>query len=233
MKNMRKNIITALAMILVAVISVSATLAYMTAESGTVTNTFTIGGIKITLDETKVDPATGEIGTNTARVASNDYPFAPGATYDKDPRVTNTGDDNAWVAVTLTFNKAQHDALKAALGATNVLGMFNIQSGWNYNATPVDNTVDDGNGNVTTYTTYTFMYTAAAVESGAHQILFTTVTIPAGLNIQNANGEKFEAWSSDKFVLDLNAYACQSDNVSVEDAADELKNVFGIDAKAS
>lgn len=223
MKNMRKNIITALAMILVAVISVSATLAYMTAKSGTVTNTFTIGGVKITLDETKVDSATGKIGNNTERVAKNDYPFAPGATYDKDPKVTNTGEDKAWIAVTLTFNKAQHDALKAALGATNVLGMFDIKSGWKYNATPVDNG---------TKTTYTFMYTAAAVESGAEQILFTKVTIPAGLNVQDTSGNMKTEWSTN-FVLDLNAYACQAENVTATQAATELNRVFSINATAS
>lgn len=223
MKNMRKNIITALAMILVAVISVSATLAYMTAQSGTVTNTFTIGGIKITLDETKVNSATGKIGNNTERVASNDYPFAPGATYDKDPRVTNTGKDNAWVAVTLTFNTAQHDALKAALGAANVLGMFNIQSGWKYNTTPVVSG---------TKTTYTFMYTTAAVAPGAHQILFTTVTIPANLNVQDTSGNMKTEWSTN-LVLELNAYACQADNVTTAQAAAELNSVFTIDAKAS
>lgn len=222
MKNMRKNIIMAVAMILVAVISVSATLAYMTAKSNTVTNTFTIGGIKITLDESPVD-ANGK-KTNGNRVTSNDYPFAPGAEYDKDPRVTNTGKDNAWVAVTLTFNTAQHDALEAALGASNnVLDMFDIQDGWAYIVAP------DVNGNETTYT---FMYAAAPVAAGAHQTLFNTVTIPANLNIQDASGNMLSAWNTN-FVLELNAYACQADNVTAAQAATELNTVFGISAEAS
>jgi len=62
--------------------SVFGTLAYLTATD-TVTNTFTVGKVQITLDEAPVD-ANGET-TDGDRVKKNNYHLLPGHEYDKDP----------------------------------------------------------------------------------------------------------------------------------------------------
>ena len=85
----KRNVMTmALSLAMVGVIAVGGTLAYLTAKSGPVTNTF-IGsvGIEMTLDEAKVD-ANGQALPAESRVQSNSYTdILPETDYDKDPTV--------------------------------------------------------------------------------------------------------------------------------------------------
>lgn len=69
---------------LVAIAVVGATLAYFT-DTKTATNTFTMGDVKIKLDEANVNNPEGD------RVTSNEYNVYPGAVVTKDPIVHNTG----------------------------------------------------------------------------------------------------------------------------------------------
>ncbi len=70
--------------VLLVCISVGATLAYLTAED-TVTNTFTVGDVAITLDETDVN--LDGVKDGDTRVDANKYKLMPGHTYTKDPIV--------------------------------------------------------------------------------------------------------------------------------------------------
>ena len=87
MKKTRKILAMAACAILLVCISVGATVAYLT-STDEVKNTFTVGNIKITLDEAKVD-GDGKALTGAAaeRVKKNDYHLFPGHVYDKDPIV--------------------------------------------------------------------------------------------------------------------------------------------------
>ena len=69
---------------LVAIAVVGASLAYFT-DTKTATNTFTMGDVKIKLDETNVIDPEGD------RVTSNAYDVYPGAVVTKDPIVHNVG----------------------------------------------------------------------------------------------------------------------------------------------
>lgn len=82
--------------------SVMGTMAYLTSKPDTVTNTFTIGKVEITLDEAKVNadgkPVKSVNGQDTVvnladadRVTSNSYNLIPGYAYTKDPTVTVKG----------------------------------------------------------------------------------------------------------------------------------------------
>ena len=51
---MKKTLTIVMAMVLVAAVAVTGTLAYMSTQSGAVTNTFTFGNMSITLDESEV-----------------------------------------------------------------------------------------------------------------------------------------------------------------------------------
>lgn len=77
-----KAILLALCAVLLVAASVMGTLAYLT-STDTVTNTFTVGKVEITLDETDVD-INGVKDGNT-RVKENDYKLMPGHEYVKDP----------------------------------------------------------------------------------------------------------------------------------------------------
>ena len=60
-------------------LGIGGTVAWLTAQTQSVVNTFTIGDINIELDETK-----GTLGADNTR----DFKFIPGATLEKDPKVT-------------------------------------------------------------------------------------------------------------------------------------------------
>lgn len=93
-------------MILVCIISVAATtFAYLHNASEIVENTFTIGKIKLSLDEAKVnihgkpiDYSGQEVDLKYApRVLGNEYKLIPGKTYVKDPTVRVSDDSEACV----------------------------------------------------------------------------------------------------------------------------------------
>lgn len=87
---MKKKILVTLSVIACALLlvvgSVAGTLAYLTATAS-VENTFTVGQVKITLLESKLndDGKTVDAGT---KVSTNEYHLLPSETYQKDPAVT-------------------------------------------------------------------------------------------------------------------------------------------------
>ena len=95
MKNNRKNKrrraeMKALAVVLTVMLmvgcGVGGTLAWLTANTTTVTNTFTVGDIDIKLDESELE-TTGELNT-ASRKTENTYKILPGTSQPKDPVVT-------------------------------------------------------------------------------------------------------------------------------------------------
>ena len=85
MKKTRKILAMAACAILLVCISVGATVAYLT-STDTVTNTFTVGKVEITLDEAKVTEEGVEV-PKADRVQKNEYKLLPGHTYTKDPTI--------------------------------------------------------------------------------------------------------------------------------------------------
>lgn len=101
----RKILVSLAALALVAALSVAGTLAYLT-STDTAENTFTVGKVKITLDEAKVT-TDGAPVEGAARVKENEYHLLPGHTYTKDPTVTvEKGSDASYVRMKVTFNNA-------------------------------------------------------------------------------------------------------------------------------
>lgn len=100
MKTKSKALLLTLCAVLLVAASVLGTMAYLT-STDTVTNTFTVGKVKIKLDETDVtDP-------NGPRVKANSYKLMPGTTYTKDPTVTVLkGSEESYVRMKVTFNNA-------------------------------------------------------------------------------------------------------------------------------
>ena len=77
MKTARKVLILALCAVLLVSATIMGTMAYLTSQAKVV-NTFTVGSVAITLDETDVDGSAG-------RDTKNAYKLLPGHTYTKDP----------------------------------------------------------------------------------------------------------------------------------------------------
>lgn len=100
MKKTRKILAMAACAILLVCISVGATVAYLT-STDTVTNTFTVGKVAITLDEAKTnDNGDGTVVADAARVKKNSYKLMPGHEYTKDPTIhVATGSENCYLFV--------------------------------------------------------------------------------------------------------------------------------------
>lgn len=81
MKKTRKALLLSLCAVMLVTASVLGTMAYLT-STDEVVNTFTVGNVAITLDETDVDNSTP--GDND-RDQANHYKLMPGHTYQKDP----------------------------------------------------------------------------------------------------------------------------------------------------
>lgn len=111
----KKKIITFALVAVIAVTAIAgASLAYFT-DTKTATNTFTMGNVKIALDEAPVDEA-GK-ATDGDRVTSNEYGIDaafPGAVLDKDPTVHNTGKNPAYIRAVVTVENGM-----------NWLGLYN------------------------------------------------------------------------------------------------------------
>ena len=119
MKNskLRRALLLLACAVLLVSLSVGATLAYLTAQTDTIRNTFAVGNVSFDktlgdgIDEGKVYEHTDDTVTDdkrgthvedyeTNRVTSNTYKLVPSKTYDKDPivRMSDTSED-AWLFV--------------------------------------------------------------------------------------------------------------------------------------
>lgn len=79
---MKKKLTLVVSLLLVMALSIGGTLAFLTAQTDAVTNTFTVGNITITLAETK----------------GNSFKIVPGATVEKDPLITvKSGSEKCYV----------------------------------------------------------------------------------------------------------------------------------------
>ena len=96
MKTKSKALLMTLCAVLLVAASVLGTMAYLTSQDS-VTNTFSIGKINITLDEKDVDEST----PGADRDKANAYHLLPGQTYIKDPtvHVTDQNSEDSYIFV--------------------------------------------------------------------------------------------------------------------------------------
>lgn len=187
---MKKIVAIVLAMALVAVAAVGATMAYLT-DTKSVTNTFTMGDVKITLDETDVKNPEG------ARVTSNAYDIYPGAVVTKDPIVHNVGKNGAYIRATVNVSNWMNlvaayypdfketfpnDGYKAAL---NLL-VGELGEGWSVVGVEAGDVFTIGQFDAK----FVLKYDGILASHADTTAMFQTVTIPAG--IDNANTESFK-----------------------------------------
>lgn len=104
MKNAKKALILVLCAALLVGASIMGTLAFLQMQTETVTNTFTVGQVKITMDEAKVDEygvKDGAVRNNVTNAAlTHIYKLIPGREYVKDPVVYVTANSEAcWLFV--------------------------------------------------------------------------------------------------------------------------------------
>ena len=130
-RNRIKPLLTLCCALLLVAAGVFGTLAYLTGTD-TVNNTFTVGNVKITLDEAKVT-TDGTPVEGADRVKANEYHLLPGHTYTKDPTVTVQANSEAcWLFVQVTNSENLDTFITYAIAE----GWTELQDGVYYREVP-------------------------------------------------------------------------------------------------
>lgn len=189
--------------------SVAATMAYLTATTGEVTNTFTVGNVSFDtlnggLDEADVNEY-GQLEyvdseepdgdpVVAPRVTSNEYKLVSGHNYTKDPTVhMGTNSEDAWLFVTVDNGIASVEAE----GTTSIASQMNTK-GW---------TLVSGYTNL-------YQYGTAAVSAGVDVVVFDNFTVDSAATKTDLDGV-----ANARIVI--KACAVQADGLTQAQAATE------------
>lgn len=127
MKSKKKVFLTVLCAAALVVASVLGTMAFLT-STDTAENTFTVGNVAITLDESPVDTAGNVVSGD--RVDKNNYKLIPGHKYTKDPIIhVAQGSENSWVFVKVVNNLEGAEADSVDNGYKNIDAQIKA-NGW-------------------------------------------------------------------------------------------------------
>ena len=159
----RRIALTVALMALVAVLSIGGTIAWLISTPAAITNTFTVGDVNITLEETK--------GTGTA--TAKNFPMVPGNTIDKDPTVKVEANSEACYV----YVKVEPSA-NAATYLT-----YSVDSAWTQ-------LKDDSNNDVTGV--YYINVSAADAKTGKSYPVLTESKVTVNTNVTEAQLEDAE-----------------------------------------
>ena len=195
MKKTVKIMAFVLCAVMLVVGSVFGTYAYLTSQTQVIKNTFTVGNVAITLDETKTDEY-GKAGDPVVRwsdVEGNTYKLIPGHTYTKDPKITVSADsEDCWVFIKVENGLADIEMTGDSSKPTIVEQM--TAAGW------------------VAVETNVYAYTVEALSEGDEVTAFTSFTI---------KGDKGYADVSayGNATIKVTGYAVQADGFAIAQAA--------------
>lgn len=188
MKTKTKALALFLSAVLLVVTTVFTTMAFLTSTTETVENTFTVGRVKITLDEADVDEygnlldADGNVWEADKilanRVTGNMYKLIPGHKYVKDPTIHVSSDsEDCWL-----FVKVENGLKSITASATIEEQMQNT-----YDWKCIDETNNiwayenkaSKNDNVQVFSNFTIMGTADVSQYASAKIVITAYAIQA------------------------------------------------------
>lgn len=184
----KKSILMVLALLMV-IASAGTSIAYFTSRDKA-SNVYTIGSVNITLAEPSWNP-------------NEDHPLVAGATYKKDPTITNTGTTGAYVRMRVKFS--DYAAYKNASGnaePTEMLGT--LGEGWTLVSGPE---VQDDEA------TFLYGYRDVLQPNASTNPLFSQVTVPPFAD------SDFGTAVQDDFDITVSAEAIQSDSFDNYEAA--------------
>lgn len=181
MRTKIKALTLALCAVLLVVTTVFVTMAFLT-STDEVKNTFTVGKVKITLDEADVDQY-GEETADADRVKENEYKLIPGKTYTKDPTVhVDATSEDCYLFVTIkngldtdgTINGLEANGWALVADTTNVYCYYGVDAEGKLNA---DKAIVSAGESKKVFDTFTFgdeadpaTYEAAAITVTAYAV---------------------------------------------------------------
>lgn len=205
MKNLKKTIAMVLVIALCCAVSVGLTVAYLT-DRDSVANVFTVGDVEIKLDEAF------DQGSN----------LVPGVVIQKEPTITNTGDNDAWVWATIAIPAEldNDDASKNVIHfnydkdyVNDTMWTWTDDQGWMISEMEIEGVM---------YNVYTVLYQTALVPGAVTEPVMTRVYMDTNVDIdpngdwyvvENGNTTKLE-WNSEEDgspVIYVSAYAIQAE----------------------
>lgn len=204
MKARNKILLLALCMAALIAVSVLGTMAYLT-STDTVTNTFTVGKVAITLDEAKVNDA-GVAVTPAERVKANSYKLMPGHSYTKDPTVHVTdGSENCYIFVKVENGISAFEAAnEESTDGYKTIATQIITNGWTKLA---------DNDNV-----YYRSYTNGENAQKSFTV-FSNFKIADNANNAEATKTSWNAVTAENTKITVTAYAIQADGFADAAAA--------------
>lgn len=202
MKTRSKALLLTLCAVLLVAASVLGTMAYLT-STASVENTFTVGKVNITLDETDVDDST----PNAERDQRNSYKLMPGHEYTKDPIVhVAAGSEDCYLFVKVDNQISTIEA------KTNTIASQMAAKGW------VAVAEHDG--------VYVYVGTTAgatdplAVSAGTNVTVFEKMVIDG-----DVNADQLKTYENK--TITVTAYAVQKDGFETKTAAEIWTTAFG------
>lgn len=191
MKKTKKALLLSLCAVMLVTASVLGTMAYLT-STDEVVNTFTVGNVAITLDETDVDNSTP--GEND-RDRANEYKLMPGKEYVKDPIVHVDADsEDCYLFVKVANEIADIEDTKTVLEQMG-------EHGW---------VAVDGAEGVYVYTQNDVL---AVVKGDTDVTVFDTFKVSG-----NVDNDTLASYTGKK--IDVTAYAIQADGFDGKTASE-------------
>ncbi|MBP3623427.1 MAG: hypothetical protein J6J19_05095 [Oscillospiraceae bacterium] len=187
---MKKPLTVLLALVLVIAMSVAGTMAYLTSDA-TVTNTFTVGKVAITMDEKDTDNDDNRddnvtMPDNTVRDKANAYKLIPGVTYTKDPIIhVDSLSEDCYLFVKVVNGIKDYEAA----GATTIAAQM-AAKGWKlvdetngiyvYAENTANKTVVSAGSNITVFESFKIADNANITASGsALDVVVTAYAVQA------------------------------------------------------
>lgn len=211
MKNVKKALLICVCVVALVCVTVMGTLAWLT-DNDSVENTFTVGQVDITVDETKVD-ANGTPVDGADRVKENQYHILPGTEYTKDPTMTVIkGSEDSYVRMILTVHNAsdvQAILTKYSLGDFSVL-----IGGWDANTWLYQGFTEDTANNTISFE---FRYKEKVAKSETDTklpALFEKLIVPGKIT-----GEEMNGLYDGGFKMVVTGHAIQTSGFATADLA--------------
>ena len=195
MKKAKKILVMVAALALTAALAIGGTLAYLTAKTVVVKNTFTVGKVEITLDEAPVDEY--GVAVTGDRRTTNEYKLIPGHNYKKDPTVhVASGSEESWLFVKVE-NGIKNIEAKPEQGQTDT--------------TSIAAQMDDKGWTLVSGQTDVYAY-ASKVKAGDNIPVFDSFTLAGDADVAQYVTEKdAEGNITNEDVIFITAYAVQAD----------------------
>lgn len=203
----RRVLTTVALMLIVCIASIGGTIAWLTDQTGVVTNTFSPSNIDIWMTET----VNGELKDtkNDESIANNTFKIVPGTTESKDPKVVvKAGSEDAWLFVQVKENGGVVTVGETTTGFSNFITY----------------SVDTNN-----WTKYPDVDNIYYCKYGARNDTDISVKVLEGETVSyptTITKEMMDALGTNAPTLTFKAAAVQQANMALEDAYAEVKGFF-------